>query len=200
VTPRYLAGLCLSTVSVVISAQASTRFTTEAACAATLGPGAASRRVFCDVLVGARPEDSIAMTIPPHTGASTLQFDLHNRFAVPGADAAGPQAFARHEAVVAVVGPTGEVVGRAAAVREFRSIADLFDQIAGGAGPRGLRTVAPGPPEAVRLTVPVELSAIGIVGTTLKVFTHDGEDVYDAPGRPVAAVSNLRIEYRPDSR
>jgi hypothetical protein len=96
-----------------------------------------------------------------------------------------------------VIQPGGEVVGRAAVVREFRAVKDLFDQIGGGSRPGGIKAVAPGPAEAVRFTIPAGVSTIGLAGVRLRVLTRAGEETFEAPGRPVAIVSNLRIQYTP---
>ena len=173
------------------------RVTTEAQCAADLGAGVKSRRTFCDVLVANAPAGSVQMTVPPHTGTATLQFDLHNRFTVPAVAVPAILAYARHEAVVGVIQPTGDVIGRAAVVREFRTASDLFDQIGGGSRPGGVKAVAPGVAEAVRFTIPAGVSTVGVVGVRLKVLTRSGEETFEAPGRPVAIVSNLRIKYTP---
>src|SRR3990172_2758232 len=98
---------------------------TDVQCAAHLGTGVKSNRSFCDVLVGNAPAGSVMMTIPPRTGVAMLHFDLHNRFTVPALAVPGILAFARHEAVVSVIQPSGDVIGRAAVVHEFRSVADL---------------------------------------------------------------------------
>ncbi len=138
------------------------------------------------------------MTIPPHTGTATLRFDLHNRFTIPAlAGVSGPLVFARQEALVSVVRPGGGLIGHAAVVREFRSIADLFDELEGTERPGGMKAIAPGQPESVQFTVPAGVSTVGIVGTRLKIVTRAGAETVDTPGRPVALVSNLRIEYRP---
>jgi hypothetical protein len=105
-------------------------------------------------------------------------------------------AFAKHEAVVAIIKPTGDVIGRAAVVREFRSTDDLFDQIGGGGRPGGVKAVAPGPPEAVKFPIPAGINAVGIVGVRLRVTTRLGSQTFDSPGRPVAIVSNVRLEIR----
>lgn len=173
------------------------RVTTDVQCAADLGAGVKSRRTFCDVLVANAPAGSVQMTIPPHTGTSTLQFDLHNRFTVPAVAVPAILAYARHEAVVGVIEPAGDVLGRAAVVREFRTASDLFDQIGGGSRPGGVKAVAPGVAEAVRFTIPAGISTVGVVGVRLKVLTRSGEETFEAPGRPVAIVSNLRIQYTP---
>jgi hypothetical protein len=38
---------------------------------------------------------------------------------------------------------------------------------------------------------------VGVVGVRLTVLTRSGEETFEAPGRPVAIVSNLRIQYTP---
>jgi len=175
----------------------SRRVTTEHTCAAPLGSGAKTRRPFCDIITGS-PAESVSVTIPAHTGTATLLFDLHNRFGVPRLSGYPGASYVRHEAVIRVVRADGGVIGRAAVIREFRTPADLFDQLTGGGLPGGVKGVAPGPPEAVRFTLPAGITTAGIVGDRLRVRTATGGDeTYDAPGRPVAIVSNIRLEYRP---
>jgi hypothetical protein len=169
---------------------------TEARCAAELGTGVKSKRTFCDVLIASTPADSIAVTIPAHRGPATLQFDLHNRFAVPAVMISGPLVFQRHDAIVAVIRANGQVISRAAVVREFRRMDDLFDQVGGGTGPAGTKSVAPGPAEPIRVTIPAGVTAFGIVGVRLEVLRRTGEETFDAPGRPVAVISNLRVEWQ----
>ena len=167
-------------------------------CAASLGSGVNTRRGFCDVIIASKPAESVSMTIPPHTGTARLQFDLHNRFSLPASAVPTVLAFARHESTVSVIKGTGETIGEAVVVREFRTVADLFDQIGGGTRPGCVKAVAPGPPEAVRFTIPAGVSAVGIVGASLKVLTRlNGAETFDTPGRPVAIVSNLRLDYTP---
>lgn len=187
----------LTVAAGVLSAQARPRVTTSVVCTANLGDGVKSKRTFCDALIATTPADSIEITIPPHTGTSTLRFDLHNRFTIPTLAVPGPLTFSRHEAVVAVIRPDGGVIRRAAVSREFRTVADLFDQIGGGGRPGGVKAVAPGPPEAIVVTVPAALSTIGIVGVSLSVQTWSATETFDTPGRPVAMISNVRIQYRP---
>ena len=175
-----------------------TRLITKAECAANLGAGVKSRRTFCDVISGAAPGDSVMMAIPPHTGAATLLFDLHNRFIIPVITNQPAVTYTRHEAVVGVIDGAGATIGRAAVVREFRFLTDLFDRIGGGGRPGGVKAVAPGPAEPVRFTIPSGVDTIGVVGASLRVTTALGADeLFDTPGRPVAIVSNLRLEYRP---
>lgn len=207
---RYMLsiGLALSGSVVAISAShdgqrkpappPARRVVTDVTCAADLGAGLTSRRGYCDVLVTKSGQDSVYISIPPHTGAATLMFDLHNRFTVPPSGTPAGEWFTRATALVAVVRPTGQVLERFAVRGEFRTIKDLFDRIGGGAPPGGLKAVAPGPAESIRAVVPAGLNGAGIVGVRLEYATlKEPKGVADAPGRPIAIVSNVRVEFTP---
>jgi hypothetical protein len=173
-----------------------TRAVSTKACASDQGAGVKTNRRFCDVIVASTARDSVSVPIPAHTGPATLLFDLHNRFTVPPAGVGPAQSFARHTAVVAVIRLTGEIIDRAAVNREYRTPADLFDRISGGRG-NPPKAVAPGQAQAVRVTIPAGITAVGIVGLRLEEWTVTGQGASVAPGRPIAMLSNLRIEYRP---
>lgn len=200
------ATVLIVTVLVPLSAQpnvhsavpraAATKVSTSATCAEDLGSGVKSGHEFCDVIISATPTGSVVMKIPSHRGTATLRFDLHNRFTILSATNDPSQAYVRHTAVVAVVRPSGTVIARAAVEREFRTEQDVFDRIA-GTGPGGLKAVAPGEPEAVRVTIPAGLNSIGIVGVKLSILTRTVRATFTTPGRPIAIASNLRIEYTP---
>ena len=195
-------ALCaLGMTSLSAQRAAGTRVTTSKTCAASLGTGLKSKREFCDVIIAKVPKDSVAIAIPAHTGPATLMFDLHNRFMLPVVAAVPALTYARHEAIVTVVKSTGEVINRAAVVREFRLVSDLFDQITGGSRPGGVKAVAPGPAEPIRFIIPAGVNAIGIVGSRLQTLTRaGGDEVFENPGRPVAIVSNVRVEFTPAAR
>lgn len=178
------------------TAKPARRTTTAVKCLSGLGLGAKSARQFCDVLISKAGADSVTMSIPPHTGAATLRFDLHNRFVVPLGRPDPGVAFARNASLVAIRRSTGEEIDRAAAWGEFRTVQDLFDRIA-GTGPGGVKAVAPGPAEPYEVTIPPTVSGISIVGVRVEVTTRAGRAVHDREGTPVAIVSNLRIEYTP---
>jgi len=99
--------------------------------------------------------------------------------------------------VIAVIRSGGEVLGRATVMKEYRNPNDLFDRIAGGGRPGGVKAVAPGPPDSWRFTIPAGVPAVGIVGGRLRVITAAADQVYDAPGRAIAIVSNVRVDYAP---
>jgi hypothetical protein len=174
-----------------------TRTVSAATCAMDQGVGLKSRRRFCDVVIASAARESVMMTIPAHTGPATLMFDLHNRFPVPPPNVDAAQVFTRQTALVAVIQPTGEVIDRAAVSREYRSPADLFDRIAGAGRGAPPKVFAPGHAQPVRITIPAGVAAVGIVGMRLEEWRATGRGSSDAPNRPIAFVSNLRIEYRP---
>ena len=172
------------------------RTTQVAVCASNLGNGVKTSRQFCDVIIASSAAESISMTIPARTGPATLMFDLHNRFAVTAPNADPVQAFRSHVAVVAVIKSTGEIIERAAVSREYRTVSDLFDRIAGAARGGAPKAIAPGQPQPVRVTIPAGITGIGIVGTRLEEWNAAGRATYDNP-RPIAIASNWRIEYTP---
>jgi hypothetical protein len=204
--PRFRALLVLAMVSAATMAAAQTRgakppvkkTSTQMTCAEDLGFGVASRRHFCDVVVASVAADSVSVPIPPHTGGATLMFDLHNRFTVPAGQVEPSQAFTRHTAVVAIIRQTGEVIDRGAVSRDYRTPADLFDRIAGSGRSGAPKADAPGAPQPIKVTIPAGLATIGIVGTRLEEWRAlSGRGAYDEPGRAIAIVSNVRVEYTP---
>ncbi len=173
------------------------RSTQDVTCVADLGPGIESKRRFCDVLIAKTAAESILLRIPPHSGPATLTFDLHNRFDLPLVTVPAANSYARHDALVSVIRSSGEVLGRATVMKEYRNPQDLFDRIAGGGRPGGVKAIAPGPPDSWRFIVPAGVAAVGIVGGRLRVITAAADGVTEAPGRPVAIVSNVRVDYTP---
>lgn len=169
---------------------------TQAGCVSPLGKGVRTSREFCDVIVAATGADSVSMGIPPHGGAATLLFDLHPRFEVTAPDGDPARLFQRHVSVVAIVGPTGDVITTVAAAGEFRSTTDLYDRMAGAAA-GGFKAVAPGMPTPIKVAIPAGVTSIGIVGLRVEIANRIGKQAYPDPGRPVGIVSNWRIEYIP---
>jgi len=90
----------------------------------------------------------------------------------------------------------GELLGRGAVRSEFRTVADLFERIGGGAGPGGVKAVAPIGRETVRTTIPAGVTQVSLLGEVLDALTAIGRESA-TPGRPVAVVSDVRVEYRP---
>ena len=164
-------------------------------CGADLGVGLKSRRKFCDLVISTSIKDGAAMNIPPHTGETTLMFDLHNRYTPPAAGASPAQVYAKHTAIVAVLDQSGREVSKAAVSRELRTDVDIFDRVAGGVGPGGAIAVAPGRAEAIVLKLPESVTSIAVVGVSLEIMSLAEHGTFTTVGRPVAIGSNFRIEY-----
>ena len=67
------------------------------------------------------------------------------------------KAYARYRAGIGVLSMKGDLLARGAVEAEFRTAADLFDRIGGGAGPGSLKAVAPAGREQVFITVPADV-------------------------------------------
>jgi hypothetical protein len=164
-------------------------------CPESLGTGLKTKADFCFVLAGRVPADGVLVSIPPHTEA-TLSFDLHNRHTYSEEETGAGRGFARYTAVIGVLSMKGDLLGRGAVQTEFRTVRDLYDRIGGGAGPGGTKAVAPLGREQVRITIPAGVDQVSLLGEVLEGSTSAGREIA-APGRPVAIVSNLQIEYLP---
>ena len=167
-------------------------------CPTPLGAGVRTKLSFCDVLTGRDPAAGIVITIPPHRGDVKLTFDLHNRHTYSEEQMKDKRAaFARYTAVVGVLTADNTLVSRAVVQSEFRTPKDLADRISGGAGPAGVKAVAPTGTESIAIVVPEAEDAVSILGEKLVVERADGSGTYSAEGRPIAIISNVMIEYRP---
>ena len=171
--------------------------TPEVKCPSLIGMGIKTVRSFCDVPAGRDPATGIVITLPPHTGPGTLTFDLHARHLYSEDEMKRGKAYARYRAVIGALTMKGELLDRGGVEAEFRTAADLFDRIGGGAGPGSLKAVAPAGREPIVITVPAGVDEVSLLGETLDAITPAGHETVVMPGRPVAIVSNLLFEYRP---
>jgi hypothetical protein len=167
------------------------------ACQEPLGQGVKTTRRFCDVLAGRDPAKGNVLHLPKHKGPAILRFNLHNRQMVSPSQVQAGRAYARATATVGALAPDGTVLGRGVVQTEFRREADLFDRIGGGAGPGGLKAVAPVGDEPIRIDVPEKVTEISLLGEKLVVSELDGQHTFTAAGRPIALVSNVQFEYTP---
>jgi hypothetical protein len=210
-TPIAL-GLLLATASVTVDAQSKraphraparpspTAQRTEAAkldCPNVLGDGLRTGLRFCDILTGRTAADGATVHVPRHRGTATLTFDLHNRQTVSNELATEGRAYTKSTATVGVLSFDGTVLGRGVIQTEYRVEGDLLDRIGGGAGPGGIKAVAPVGTQSISAEVPEGLDLVSIVGEKLEVVTVDGASAVATPGRPVAIVSNVKVQYRP---
>jgi hypothetical protein len=172
--------------------------TPEMRCPASLGTGVTTKREFCDVMTGRVPAAGIIITLPPHRGPVKLTFDLHNRHTYSEEQMKDKRAaFARYTAVIGALTADNTLIARAAIQSEFRTARDLFDRVSGGAGPSGVKAVAPTGVESITITIPEEEDEVSLLGEKLTVERAEGSATYTSEGRPVAIVSNVQIEYRP---
>jgi hypothetical protein len=168
----------------------------QVSCPEKLGPGVRTGASFCFVLAGGEPAKGVIVDIPRHVGPATLMFDLHNRHTYSDEDIRAGRGFAKYTAVIAVLTMTKDLLDRGAVQSEFRTAADLYDRIGGGAGPGGVKAVAPLGREEVSIAIPAAIEQVSLLGEVLEATTAAGHETA-TPGRTVAIVSNLRVEYRP---
>jgi hypothetical protein len=168
-------------------------------CPAPLGVGVTTKVAYCDVLTGRDPAQGILIKLPPHVGDATLTFDLHNRHTYSEDQVKAHRAFTRYTATIGVLTLDNTLISRAVVQNEFRTAADLVDRIGGGAGPGGVKAVAPTGVESVTILIPAGEDEVSILGEKLSVERQDPTEnaTYTQPGRPIADVSNVMLEYRP---
>jgi hypothetical protein len=174
------------------------RIQAEWKCASELGVGVVTGRQFCDVLTGNDPTQGVLITIPPHRGPVTIGFELHNRHTYSAELVKLKQAYRKYTATVGVLTMDNTLVDRAVIQSEFRTEKDLFDRIGGGAGPGGVKAVAPTGSEFIQMELPEDAEdQVSILGEKLSVMRPDGVDNFASPGRPIATISNVMLEFRP---
>ena len=170
----------------------------EVTCPSELGVGVKSKRRFCDVLAGRDPAGGILVKIPPHRGPVTLSFELHNRHTYSEDLVKAKTAFRKYTATIGVLTMDNTLIDRAVIQSEFRTERDLFDRIAGGAGPGGVKAVAPSGTEFITMQLPENVGEqVSVLGEKLTVMRPDGTDTFVSEGRPLATISNVMVEYRP---
>ena len=169
----------------------------EMTCPTPLGIGVTTKRAFCDVMAGRDPAGGVLVKLPPHAGPVKLSFDLHNRHTYSEEQTKTNRAFARYTATVGVLMMDNTLISRAVVQSEFRTAADLVDRIGGGAGPGGVKAVAPTGTESITIEIPESEDQVSILGEKLTVERLDGNATYTQVGRPIANISHVVVEYRP---
>jgi hypothetical protein len=179
-------------------APALTRAPAEIKCPSELGVGVRTERHYCDVLAGRDPAAGVLITIPPHRGAVTLSFELHNRHTYSEDLVKAKKAFRQYTATIGVLTMDNTLVDRAVIQSEFRDEKDLFDRIEGGAGPGGVKAVGPNGTEFITMELPEDVGpTVSLLGEKLTVVRPDGTDTFVSEGRPVATISNVMVAFRP---
>lgn len=174
------------------------RIQAEWKCPSELGQGVATGRRFCDVLTARDPKEGILISIPPHRGPVKLMFELHNRHTYSADLVKQKQAYRKHTATIGVMSMDNTLIDRAMVQSEFRTEKDLFDRISGGAGPGGMKAVAPIGSEFITLELPAAVvDQVSVMGEKLSVVRPDATDNFTATGRPIATISNVMLEFTP---
>jgi len=176
-----------------------TRLQAELECPSELGHGVKTGRRFCDVLTGREPAGGVIVKIPPHRGSVRLSFELHNRHTYSEELIKAKTAFRDYTATIGVLTMDNTLIDRAVIQSQFRTAADVFDRLPGGAGAGGLKAVAPTGSEFITIELPEDVGdQVSVLGERLRVVRADGAvDTFIAPGRPIAAISNVMVEFRP---
>ena len=169
----------------------------EIVCPTPLGIGINTKREFCDVMSERDPTAGVIIKLPDHKGPVTLTFDLHNRHTYSDEQAKANRAFSRYTASVGVLTMDNTLISRAAVQNEFRKASDFVDRISGGAGPAGIKAVGPTGTESISIVVPENETQVSVLGEKVTVERLDGTATYSSPGRPIAIISNVMIEYHP---
>jgi len=167
------------------------------ACPQVLGTGVGSKLQFCDVVTGRNPAEGVIIRLPPHKGPLTLTLDLHNRHTYSEEMVKAGKAYANYTATIGALTPDGRLLARGIVRSEFRAGRDLLDRIGGGAGPRGVKAIAPVGTERISIDVPEDVNEVSLLGEKLTVLTLNGTETFTAAQRPIAAVSNINIDYEP---
>jgi hypothetical protein len=169
----------------------------EMKCPAPLGVGVKTNLSFCEVMAGRDPAGGVLIQIPPHRGVATLSFDLHNLHTYSEEQVRAKRGYARYTATIGALTMDNTLISRAVVQNEFRTAADLVDRVTGGAGPGGVKAVAPTGTESITIEIPEGELQVSLLGEKLAVERMDGAATYSQPGRPIAVVSNVMLEYRP---
>ncbi|HKY20163.1 MAG TPA: hypothetical protein VJM31_02995 [Vicinamibacterales bacterium] len=167
-------------------------------CPAPLGPGITSKLAYCDVLTGRDPKAGIIIKLPARRGPVTLKFNLHNRHTYSEEEVRMKRAYASYTASIGVLTLDNTLLTRAVVASEFRKLDDLVERIGGGAGPGGVKAVGPVGSEAISVEIAAGVTEVSLLGEKLSVVRADGVPAnYSAPGRPIAVISNVIVEYAP---
>jgi hypothetical protein len=167
-------------------------------CPSPLGAGITSGLAYCDVLTGRDPKEGIIVKLPARRGLLTLTFNLHNRHTYSEEEVRMKRAFASYTASIGVLTLDNTLLTRAVVAGEFRRLEDLVERIGGGAGPGGVKAVGPVGSEPISLQINDDVTEVSLLGEKLAVVRSDGVPAnYSAPGRPIAVISNVIVEYTP---
>lgn len=189
-------ALCAAAPAAAAAAQTTVTEPVEVRCPEVLGVGVTTNVPFCDVLIQSDPTLAITVVLPSRRGEATLSFDLHNRHTYSEDEVRAGRAYTRYLAEVAIATAAGDILARRYVLSEFRAAPDLVDRVGGGAGPQGMKAIAPAGVERVFVPVPAGVERVVIAGQNLDVRRFDQTtDEVRTVGRAIAVISNAQIEY-----
>jgi len=166
-------------------------------CRQPLGVGVTTKRFFCTILAARDPADGLIIAIPPHKGPATLTFDLHNLHTYSEELVRAKRAYTKYTATIGVMTMDNTLITRAVVQNEFRTATDLYDRVGGGAGPGGVKAVAPTGTESIVVMINENDDRVTLLGEKVSVENRENTATYSQAGRPIAVVSNVQLEYRP---
>jgi hypothetical protein len=169
----------------------------EMTCPVPLGVGVRTKIAFCEIMAGRDPAGGVLIQVPLHKGVATLTFDLHNLHTYSEEQVRAKRGYTRYTATIGVMTMDNTLISRAVVQNEFRVAADLIDRVSGGAGPGGVKAVAPTGSESIAIEIPEAELQVSLLGEKVAVERMDGAATYSQPGRPIAVVSNVMLEYTP---
>jgi len=168
----------------------------EMTCPTPLGKGVKTGLEFCEIMAGRDPSGGVLIQIPPHRGAAVLTFDLHNLHLYSEEQVRAKKAYSRYTASIGAMTMDNTLISRGVVQSEFRTAADLVDRVGGGAG-GAVKAVAPTGTESITIQIPESELQVSLLGEKLAVERVDGNVTYSQPGRPIAVISDVMLEYRP---
>ena len=146
------------------------------------------------VMAGCAPAGGVISQTPAHEGAATLTFEPHNLQTYSEGQVGAQRAFARYTAPIGVLPMDNTLISRAVVQNEFRTIGDLVDRVGGGAGPGGVKAVAPDGRETITVMIPEVERSVSLLGEKLAVARMDGTAAATKTGQPIAVVSSGMLE------
>jgi len=166
-------------------------------CRQPLGVGVTTKRFFCTILAARDPADGLIVAVPAHKGPATLTFDLHNLHTYSEELVRAKRAYTKYTATIGVMTMDNTLITRAVVQNEFRTASDLIDRVGGGAGPGGVKAVAPTGSESIVVMINESDDRVSLLGEKVSVENRENTATYSQAGRPIAVVSNMQLEYRP---
>jgi hypothetical protein len=90
-----------------------TKVAPQMTCPAPLGVGVRTKIAFCEVMAGRDPAGGVLILVPPHKGAATLTFDLHNLHTYSEEQVRARRAFTRYTATIGALTMDNTLISRA---------------------------------------------------------------------------------------